>query len=134
MLAFESYRDLVRLRCLGLSEADGLVHAERENVTLRAQVIHLLPCNLITQQPCVPNLASILASSRRRITPKQNDYGIYISTENIQILTRRRVRRQRARPRMPSDTRTRSGRGLINPRQDHQPVRNMQTGVTTNYH
>ncbi|PRW45018.1 CLK4-associating serine arginine rich isoform X2 [Chlorella sorokiniana] len=35
-LRFEAYRDLVRLKCLGLSERQGIAHAEQENVAIRA--------------------------------------------------------------------------------------------------
>lgn len=37
MLAFEGFRDLIRLSCLGLTEAQGIAHAQEENVVLRAQ-------------------------------------------------------------------------------------------------
>ncbi|KAL4448171.1 hypothetical protein ABPG75_005390 [Micractinium tetrahymenae] len=35
-LQFEAYRDLIRLKCLGLSERQGIKHAEQENVAIRA--------------------------------------------------------------------------------------------------
>lgn len=38
LIAFESYRDLVRLQQLNLTEAQGLAFVEQENVALRAQV------------------------------------------------------------------------------------------------
>jgi hypothetical protein len=37
LLAFERYRDLARLMCLGLAPAQGLAHAQQENVAVRAQ-------------------------------------------------------------------------------------------------
>lgn len=35
-LRFEAYRDLIRLKCLGLSDRQGIKHAEQENVAIRA--------------------------------------------------------------------------------------------------
>ncbi|PSC70871.1 CLK4-associating serine arginine rich isoform B [Micractinium conductrix] len=36
-LQFEAFRDLIRLTCLGLSERQGIRHAEQENIAIRAQ-------------------------------------------------------------------------------------------------
>eukprot|EP00887_Chlorella_sp_A99_P007432 scaffold2.g7432.t1 len=41
-LRFEAFRDLIRLRCLRLTEGQGIRHAQQENVALRAQARSML--------------------------------------------------------------------------------------------
>ena len=97
LLAFERYRDLVRLCCLGLADGHGIRHAQQENVALRAQVQRGSGWRVVR---CPGRAGALLP--RVQVRPAGLPAGWATPGRQPRLLAQRLAQRQRLCQRKPS--------------------------------